>query len=94
RSGRISYRESILARLLPALRAFNPDLILLSAGFDAASGDVGNAKQLRNRGACEGLDLVAEDYSWTTEKIQQVADICCQGRVVSVLEGGYGEDER
>ena len=37
-----------------------------------------------------GLDLEPEDYAWTTRKILEIADICCQGRVVSVLEGGYG----
>lgn len=37
-----------------------------------------------------GLDLEPEDYAWTTRKILEIADICCHGRVVSVLEGGYG----
>jgi hypothetical protein len=37
-----------------------------------------------------GIDLEPEDYAWTTRKILEVADICCQGKVVSVLEGGYG----
>lgn len=37
-----------------------------------------------------GLDLEPEDYAWTARKVCEVADICCNGRVVSVLEGGYG----
>lgn len=88
-SGRLAYRQAIQTRLLPALRAFNPDLILISAGFDAAKNDVGNARHERG-GEKMGLDLKPEDYAWTTRKILEVADICCHGRVVSVLEGGYG----
>lgn len=88
-SGRLAYRQAIQTRLLPALRAFNPDLILISAGFDACKGDVGNARHERG-GEKMGLDLEPEDYAWTTRKILEIADICCHGRVVSVLEGGYG----
>jgi acetoin utilization deacetylase AcuC-like enzyme len=89
-SGRLAYREAIRNRLLPALRAFNPDLILISAGFDAVKGDVGNARHEGIGRERMGLDLEPEDYAWTTRKILEIADICCQGRVVSVLEGGYG----
>jgi acetoin utilization deacetylase AcuC-like enzyme len=88
-SGRAAYRQAIQTRLLPALRAFNPDIILISAGFDAAKGDVGNARHERG-GEKMGLDLEPEDYAWTTRKILEIADMCCHGRVVSVLEGGYG----
>ncbi|GKY98023.1 hypothetical protein MPSEU_000760400 [Mayamaea pseudoterrestris] len=88
-TGRLAYRQAIQSRLLPALRAFDPDLILISAGFDAAKGDVGNARHEKG-GERPGLDLEPQDYAWTTRKILEVADICCQGRVVSVLEGGYG----
>jgi hypothetical protein len=88
--GRLAYRDAIQNRLLPALRAFDPDLIIISAGFDAAKGDVGNARHERGGKERMGIDLEPEDYAWTTRKILQVADICCQGRVVSVLEGGYG----
>ena len=89
-SGRIAYRRAIQNRLLPALRAFNPDLILISAGFDASRGDVGNAKHEAGGKERMGMDLEPEDYAWTTRKILEIADICCHGRVVSVLEGGYG----
>jgi acetoin utilization deacetylase AcuC-like enzyme len=89
-SGRLAYRQAIQNRLLPSLRAFNPDLILISAGFDASKGDVGNARHEQGGRERMGLDLEPEDYAWTTRKILEIADICCQGRVVSVLEGGYG----
>ena len=92
-SGRVAYREAIQNRLLPALRAFNPDLIIISAGFDAAKSDVGNARHERGGRERIGLDLVPEDYAWTTRKILEIADICCSGRVVSVLEGGYGRSQ-
>ena len=88
--GRLAYRRAIQNRLLPSLRAFNPDLILISTGFDAAKGDVGNARHYAGGKERMGLDLEPEDYAWTTRKILEIADICCQGRVVSVLEGGYG----
>jgi acetoin utilization deacetylase AcuC-like enzyme len=90
-SGRVAYRRAIQNRLLPALRAFNPDLILISTGFDACKGDVGNAKHEFGGKERMGMDLEPEDYAWTTRKILEIADICCQGRVVSVLEGGYGK---
>lgn len=89
-SGRMAYREAIRSRLLPSLRAFNPDLILISTGFDAVKGDVGNARHEGGGKEKMGIDLEPEDYAWTTRKITEIADICCQGRVVSVLEGGYG----
>ena len=117
-TGRLAYRRAIQHRLLPALRAFNPDLIILSTGFDAARGDVGNARHYVNGTEGMGIDLEPEDYAWTARKVSchsdqtisschaiayivltfhvvmsqicEVADICCDGRVVSVLEGGYG----
>ena len=58
-----------MRRLLPALRAFNPSLIMLSAGFDAAKGDVGNCKTGARSSFKEGIDLTADDYLWTTEKV-------------------------
>ena len=73
---------------MPALRAFNPALILLSTGFDPAMGDVGNSK---TSGTNEvGMDLAPSDFEWVTSEVMKIADICCAGRVVSVLEGGYG----
>jgi acetoin utilization deacetylase AcuC-like enzyme len=87
--GREAYRQAIIQRLLPSLRAFNPDLILLSTGFDPASGDVGNTRSGQT-GTDPGMDLGPEDFEWVTSEILKIADICCAGRVVSVLEGGYG----
>jgi len=93
-TGRAAYRDGIQNRLLPALRAFNPDLILVSAGFDAVKGDVGNAKHERGGRVRAGMDLEPEDYAWATRKILEIADMCCNGRVVSVLEGGYGSSQQ
>lgn len=110
--GREAYRKAIQQRLLPALRAFNPDLILISTGLDAAKDDVGNARHFRNGKQFQGINLTPADYAWTTSKVSflflfssnnpnrktnspfqivEVADICCQGRIVSLLEGGYGK---
>lgn len=63
---------------LPRLRAFKPEMILISAGFDAHyEDDMGNLK------------LVEKDYAWVTTQLKQVADEFAQGRIVSMLEGGY-----
>jgi acetoin utilization deacetylase AcuC-like enzyme len=64
--------------LLPALSAFGPDFIVISAGFDAHRAD-----------PLGGLSLVEEDFAWATREIMAVARACCGGRVVSLLEGGY-----
>ncbi len=69
-TGREAYRQSIIQRLLPALRAFNPDLILLSMGLDACRGDVGNARHYKNGRQVQGIDLTPEDYAWTTSKVR------------------------
>ena len=91
RSGRDAYKQAISQRLIPALRAFSPDLILLSTGFDAAEGDVGNVKnEAPVGGIARGMDLRPIDFEWTTTELLKVADLCCNGRIVSVLEGGYG----
>jgi acetoin utilization deacetylase AcuC-like enzyme len=81
-------QKAILGRLVPALRAFGPDLILISAGFDAGKGDLGNYRDSHG-----GMDLQADDFSWITSQILAVSRICCPGRVVSVLEGGYGRSK-
>jgi hypothetical protein len=91
-TGRAGYRQAIEQRLIPSLRAFNPSLILLSIGFDAAAGDVGNLRQFPDGGGAKmGIDLLPEDFAWTTTEVMKIADICCSGKLVSVLEGGYGE---
>lgn len=81
-------------RVLPALRAFGPDLLLLSSGFDGGLGDIGNSKLDDKEKYHQGLDLSAADFEWATEQLVSVAAICCPGKVVSVLEGGYGNSRR
>merc|ERR1711871_957334 len=83
--GRSEFRYQISQRLLPSMRAFNPDLIMISAGFDAGKGDLGCCKN-----GSYGSDLLSSDYEWITDQIRNVARICCDGRIVSSLEGGYG----
>lgn len=75
------FRKVWSERLLPALRAFRPEFVLISAGFDAHEDD-----PLAN------LALTEDDYAWITREILSVADDCCSGRVVSTLEGGYDLD--
>eukprot|EP00940_MAST-03C_sp_MAST-3C-sp2_P001280 g1280.t1 len=77
---RLQWRLLWIERILPALHRFNPDLILISAGFDAHFQDE------INHGF---VGLVADDYAWLTRRIVQLANARCEGRVVSVLEGGY-----
>jgi hypothetical protein len=96
RAGRTSFRQTISERLLPSLRSFNPELILLSSGFDGAHGDVGNnlkSSSSRTNGT-SGIDLTPSDFYWATQQIQEVASVCCNGRVISVLEGGYGRQQK
>eukprot|EP00940_MAST-03C_sp_MAST-3C-sp2_P002748 g2748.t1 len=70
------FRDRISTRMLPKLQKFNPDIIFISAGFDAHHTDFYHF-------------LTTDDYRWITEKLCEVAKECCDGRVVSVLEGGY-----
>jgi acetoin utilization deacetylase AcuC-like enzyme len=72
------FREAFESRILPALRNFAPDLVLISAGFDAHRDD-----PLAN------LELVEADFAWVTQQLAEVADRHCGGRLVSYLEGGY-----
>ncbi len=72
------FREAFKSRILPALEAHRPDLILISAGFDA-----------HERDPLGGLRLVEEDFGWATGKIADIAARHCKGRIVSMLEGGY-----
>jgi len=71
-------QEIYRTRALPTLRAFRPQLLFISAGFDAHHLD-----------PLAGLNLEAEDFIWLTQELMKVADECCEGRIVSVLEGGY-----
>jgi len=72
------FRRAWGERLLPALDAFAPDIVIISAGFDAHRADpVG------------GLRLTEADFTWITEEIVALARARCGGRTVSLLEGGY-----
>ena len=71
-------RELIEAHWLPRLDAYKPEMIFISAGFDAhRDDDMGQ------------MGLVEKDYAWITQKLKEVAHRHCQGRIVSCLEGGY-----
>ena len=70
-------------QVLPRIRAFAPDLLLISAGFDGADGDDGNAQD-----DVGGLDLKRDDFRWVTAQLCGAVRKACA--VVSVLEGGYG----
>ena len=82
--GRHTWRNQMQNRVLPAVRAFNPDLILLSAGFDAGKNDVGNMNLVDELKPRVGMDLSMDDYTWLTDKINSVANLCCEGKVVSL----------
>jgi acetoin utilization deacetylase AcuC-like enzyme len=73
-----AFRAAFESRILPRLRDFRPDLIVISAGFDA-----------HMRDPLANLNLVEADFAWATQKIMEVADQTADGRVVSLLEGGY-----
>lgn len=90
--GRTEFRRIVKERLLPPVRAFQPDLILISAGFDAGRRDVGNGRFMGH--FCSGFDLQQQDFMWIAGQLSKVANICCKGRVVSVLEGGYGRIDK
>lgn len=72
------FRTAIARDVLPALDAFRPELICISAGFDAHRDD-----------PLGGLNLIEDDYAWITRELCVLADRHAQGRIVSVLEGGY-----
>ena len=72
------FRAAMETGILPRLTSFGPELIIISAGFDA-----------HKRDPLANLQLVEEDFGWATRKIMEVADKTAEGRVVSVLEGGY-----
>jgi acetoin utilization deacetylase AcuC-like enzyme len=77
-AGSAEFRAAMSNRVLPALDAFRPDFLLISAGFDAHRAD-----PLAN------LQFEEADYAWATDELVAVASRHCQGRVVSALEGGY-----
>jgi acetoin utilization deacetylase AcuC-like enzyme len=73
-----AFRTAVESHWLPRLEAFRPELILISAGFDAHVED-----------DMAGICLVEKDYAWVTTEIKKIADKYAKGRIVSTLEGGY-----
>jgi acetoin utilization deacetylase AcuC-like enzyme len=76
--GGAAFRAAFEGRILPRLADFRPEFIVISAGFDA-----------HMRDPLANLNLDEGDFAWATQKIMEVADRWAEGRVVSVLEGGY-----
>jgi acetoin utilization deacetylase AcuC-like enzyme len=72
------FRSHNETEILPALRSFAPELIIISAGFDAHYLD-----------PLAGLNLRDDDFDWITRELMKIADATCDGRIVSILEGGY-----
>jgi acetoin utilization deacetylase AcuC-like enzyme len=71
-------REAYDGSILPALEAFRPDFVLISAGFDADYRD-----------PLAQLNWTPDDYAWLTGRLMEIAGRRCEGRIVSLLEGGY-----
>ena len=72
------YRKAFLEKLGPAAAAFKPDFVLVSAGFDAAKDDL-----------LGQMKVAPEGFAELTRIIKGLAEQYCQGRLVTVLEGGY-----
>jgi acetoin utilization deacetylase AcuC-like enzyme len=87
--GRAEWMKRLRERVLPPLRAFKPDLLIISAGFDAANHDVGNAGVDKTGKRLAGINLQPDDYEEMTAYLCAAAG-SSNARVVSVLEGGYG----
>ncbi len=72
------YREAFQRQILPRLRDYHPEFLLISAGFDAARND-----------PLALMELSDGAFAWMTQQLMTVADECCNGQLVSLLEGGY-----
>ncbi len=77
-AGSGEFRNAMSEAILPALRRFEPEFLLISAGFDAHADD-----------PLAGLRFHEDDYAWATAELLEVARTFCDGRLVSTLEGGY-----
>jgi acetoin utilization deacetylase AcuC-like enzyme len=77
-NGGKEFRAAFEGTILPRLRDFRPHLLVISAGFDA-----------HMRDPLANLQLVEEDFAWVTRKLMEIAEVSAEGRVVSLLEGGY-----
>jgi acetoin utilization deacetylase AcuC-like enzyme len=76
--GGTAFRAAFETRILPRLGEFRPELVIISAGFDA-----------HMRDPLANINLAEADFIWATQKIMDLADSCAGGRVISLLEGGY-----
>jgi acetoin utilization deacetylase AcuC-like enzyme len=72
------FREAFKSRVLPRVADFKPDIIIISAGFDA-----------HHRDPLAQINLVADDFDWATAKLMELSEKSADSRVVSLLEGGY-----
>jgi acetoin utilization deacetylase AcuC-like enzyme len=72
------FKQAMEGVIFPRLREFKPDLVVISAGFDA-----------HTRDPLANLNFVEADFSWVTKKLMEIADASAKGRIVSMLEGGY-----
>ena len=72
------FREAFKSRVLPRVADFKPDIIIISAGFDA-----------HHRDPLAQINLVADDFDWATAKLMELSEKSADNRVVSLLEGGY-----
>lgn len=77
-SGSGEFRQGMIEQIFPALRAFAPELLIISAGFDGHTED-----------PLAQLNFVDDDYVWVTTELMSIADQVAGGRIVSALEGGY-----
>jgi acetoin utilization deacetylase AcuC-like enzyme len=78
-SGDADYVKAFKEKLEPAALAFSPDFVLISAGFDAHKDDL-----------LGGMKVTADGFAQLTQIVKEISEKCCEGRLVSVLEGGYG----
>ncbi|MGX1790049.1 histone deacetylase family protein [Bosea sp. NPDC055332] len=76
--GTDAFRDAFESAILPRLEAFRPDLVIISAGFDA-----------HWRDPLANINLKEADFAWATQKLMEIADHHAGGRLVSILEGGY-----
>ncbi len=76
--GAEKFKAAFEDRILPRMAEYKPELVIISAGFDA-----------HHRDPLANINLAEEDFAWATKKLMDVAESCAGGRIVSLLEGGY-----
>ena len=77
-TGGAEFREALEERVFPALRSFSPDIVFISAGFDAHARD-----------PLASIQLEEMDFEWVTRQLLEIAGECADSRLISTLEGGY-----